>query len=158
MLSNSRKGIFLGFVENATKNIYWYDVSSNKVKIASHFRFDDGMNELPTAEIPPNVAHLQRVQKGESIPMDSFDTTSEEFDFLVSPFVTTTTLDIPVYCHHPTFGITLADDDVNGRVHVTDVLAGTSIANIYSTLRAARNAIRGAYVVAINDHPVFDQQ
>ena len=61
LLSNSREGIFLGFVENPSKNIYWYDVSSNKVKIASRFGFDDGMNDLPTAEIPPNVAHLQRV-------------------------------------------------------------------------------------------------
>ena len=116
------------------------------------------MNDLPTAEIPPNVAHLRRVQNGESIPMDSFDTTSEDFDFFVSPFVTTTTLDIPVCCQHPTFGLALADDDINGRVHVTDVLADTSIANLYSALRAARNAIRGAYVVAINDHPVFDHQ
>ena len=72
--------------------------------------------------------------------------------------MTTTTLDIPVCCQHPTFGLALADDDINGRVHVTDVLADTSIANLYSALRAGRNVIRGTYVVAINDHPVFDQQ
>ena len=57
-------------MENTTKNIYLYDVSSNKVKIASPFRIDDGMNDLPAAEIPLNVAHLLRVQNDESIPID----------------------------------------------------------------------------------------
>ena len=59
--SNSRKGIFLGYIPNTTKNILWYDPETNKVKIAKHARFDEGMNDLPATAIPPNVIHLNRL-------------------------------------------------------------------------------------------------
>ena len=45
--SNSRKGIFLGFLPDTTKNIYYYDEESNRIKKASHFHFDEGFNDLP---------------------------------------------------------------------------------------------------------------
>ena len=57
--SRSLKGIFLGYLPNTTKNVVWYDVNTKKIKYASHVRFDEGMNDLPVADIPPNVHHLQ---------------------------------------------------------------------------------------------------
>ena len=50
LLPNSRKGIFLGFLPNTTKNIIWYDCESTRIKIAKHARFDEGMNDLPLME------------------------------------------------------------------------------------------------------------
>ena len=64
--NNSRKGIFLGFVPKTTRNIIWYDVETERVKIASHAKFDEGMNDLPIDQIPPNVQHLQRSELGQS--------------------------------------------------------------------------------------------
>jgi hypothetical protein len=51
---NSRKGIFLGFLPNTTKNILWYDVHTGRIKIAKHVRLDEGLNDLPMDAIPPH--------------------------------------------------------------------------------------------------------
>ena len=55
---NSCKGIFLGYVPCTTRNILWYDLTSSKIKIATHACFDKGMNDIPVTEMQPNVAHL----------------------------------------------------------------------------------------------------
>ena len=55
LIPNSKKGIFLGYVPYTTRNILWYDLETSKVKIATHARFDEGMNDLPISDIPPNV-------------------------------------------------------------------------------------------------------
>ena len=56
--NNSRKGIFLGFVPNATRNILWFDVNAEMVKIAKHAKFDEGMNDIPLDQLPPNAMQL----------------------------------------------------------------------------------------------------
>ena len=43
--SPARKGVFLGYLSDTTKNIYYWDVNSNRVKIASHFKFDETFND-----------------------------------------------------------------------------------------------------------------
>jgi hypothetical protein len=43
----ARKGIFLGYVPHTTRNIIWYDVESERMKIASHCVFDEGFNRIP---------------------------------------------------------------------------------------------------------------
>lgn len=48
-VSASRKGIFLGYIPNTTRNILWYDPETNHVKIAKHARFDEDMNDLPAS-------------------------------------------------------------------------------------------------------------
>ena len=54
LVPNSCKGIFLGYVLYTTRNILWYDVATHKAKIATHARFDDGFNNLPMEQDPPN--------------------------------------------------------------------------------------------------------
>jgi hypothetical protein len=78
LINNACKGIFLGFIPFTTKNILWYDVLSKHVKIAFHARFDEGMNDLPLALLPPNVQHLQRVHNGNPIPAEPLATLWEE--------------------------------------------------------------------------------
>eukprot|EP00536_Pseudo-nitzschia_multiseries_P015908 jgi/Psemu1/44246/gm1.44246_g len=51
---NARRGIFLGFVPYTTRNILWYDTETHRVKIATHVRFDEGMNDLPLSDLPTN--------------------------------------------------------------------------------------------------------
>jgi hypothetical protein len=43
----ARKGIFLGYVPHTTCNIIWYDVESERMKIASHCVFDESFNDVP---------------------------------------------------------------------------------------------------------------
>ena len=55
---NSQKGVFLAYVPHTTQNILLYDLETSRIKIATHAQFDEGMNDLPVTNIPPNVAHL----------------------------------------------------------------------------------------------------
>ena len=45
----------------------WYNLETSKVKIATHPCFDEGTNDLPVTDMPPNVAHL--VQMDDSQPI-----------------------------------------------------------------------------------------
>ena len=83
---NSRKGTFLGFLPNTTTNILWYDAETNRVKIAKHARFDEGLNDLPFDSIPPNVHHLTRVRQCEPVPMEEEETSIDEWHFVSNPF------------------------------------------------------------------------
>ena len=156
--NNSRKGIFLGYLPQTTKNILWYDIETDCVKIASHARFDEGMNDLPIDAIPPNIIHLQRSENGSPIPPDDSEIEDIDLNFHISPFQDIMTKEIHVKCKSPTFGLQLDQDELNGRVFLKDVTKKSSAATMFSTWKATRNKVRGAYIVSINDQPVFDKQ
>jgi hypothetical protein len=84
---HARKGIFLGFLQHALKNILWFDLETKRVKIAFHARFDEGMNNLPAPLIPPNVYHLQRVQRGDPLPSEPSELTPTSLTFTNTPFL-----------------------------------------------------------------------
>ncbi|GAX10430.1 hypothetical protein FisN_21Lu161 [Fistulifera solaris] len=153
--SASRKGIFLGFLPNTTRNILWYDVASDRVKIAKHVRFDEGMNDLPTDQIPPNVIHLQRTQNGDPLPSEPSECSVSTFYFRNSPFAATLTLDVPVKCRGRTLGFQLARDELNNRVYIRDIVSKSSAAQLHSSLKAAKNTLRGAYITSVGEHTVF---
>ena len=156
-IPNSRKGIFLGFLPNTTRNIVWYDVETEKVKIAKHARFDEGMNDLPTDQIPPNVIHLQRTQDGQPFPPEPTESSVEEFHFTTNPFSHTFSKPLRVRCTSPTFGMTVKADMLNNRAYVGDIRKNSSTSKIFSSHKATCNKIRGAYIVSINHQKVFTQ-
>jgi GAG-pre-integrase domain len=51
------RGIFLGY-QQTMQNILYFDLSTKQVKVNTHARFDEGMNDLPT--LPPNAEYLLR--------------------------------------------------------------------------------------------------
>mgnify|MGYP002176410837 CR=1 FL=1 len=51
-VSNSCTGIFLGF-HKTHRNVLYYDINTTTVKWTQHVTFDEGMNDLPVAERPP---------------------------------------------------------------------------------------------------------
>jgi len=152
---NSRKGIFLGFLPNTTKNIVWYDPETIRVKTAKHARFDEGMNDLPPADIPPNVVHLQRLQQGDALPAEDGETSVAQFHFTANPFAHTLTRHMKVKCRDPTFGLTVNAGEVNNRAYVQQIKRNSSAANLYSSYKATCNKIRGAYIVKVNGRRVF---
>ena len=158
LVPNSRKGIFLGFLPNTTKNIIWFDPETQRVKIAKHARFDEGMNDLPMDSATPNVDHLQRTQHGEPFPAETAESTIDEFHFTANPFAHTLTKHMPVRCQNPTFGLTVATDALFNRAYVSDVTDKSSAARMFSSVKAARNKIRGAYIVRVNATPIFTQE
>ena len=157
LFPNSRKEIFLGFLPDTTKNILWYDAETDKIKIASHVRFDEGMNDLPVASVPPNVQHLQRIRNNFPIPAYTAYTSLAEFTFTGNPFSQTLTKPLCVRCNHPTFGLRIALDVHNNRAFVSDILPRSSAAALFSTLKATKNKLKGAYVTAADDTVVFTE-
>jgi hypothetical protein len=144
--NHSKRGMFLGFLPNTTKNILWFDPETNRVKIAFHVRFDEGMNDLPLADVPPNVRHLQRVQDGVSIPAESTDAVIPPFGLTAKPFLHEADKTVKVSCDTPHFGFHLSTDTTTQRVCVSDVTAGTS---------ATQRKCSGAFITSIDDMPVF---
>ncbi|KAG7373304.1 reverse transcriptase RNA-dependent DNA polymerase [Nitzschia inconspicua] len=152
---HSRKGIFLGYLPDTTKNIVWYDIETQVVKIAKHAQFDEGMNDLPIESIPPNVQYLLRSLDGQRFPSESSNTTLDNFTFTDQPFTRTIDKSFKIRCSHPTFGLTLTNDELFNRAYVQAIHRNSTIAKGFSTLKAANNKIRGAYITSINHHPVF---
>ncbi|KAG7369949.1 GAG-pre-integrase domain containing protein [Nitzschia inconspicua] len=152
---HSRKGIFLGYLPDTTKNIVWYDIETQVVKIAKHAQFDEGMNDLPIESIPPNVQYLLRSLDGQRFPSESSNTTLDSFTFTDQPFTWTIDKSFKIRCSHPTFGLTLTNDELFNRAYVQAIHRNSTIAKGFSTLKAANNKIRGAYITSINHHPAF---
>jgi len=115
LIPNSCKGIFLGFIPNADENVIWCDTETHVVKIAEHVRFDEGMNDLPPALVPPNVVHLQRAQNGEPLPAETEETSVDQFAFHLNPFSCTVVKGVQVTDDDPSCGLTLATDELNHR-------------------------------------------
>ena len=59
-IQDTKKGIFLGYRTNAPKNVVWYDPLTDRVKCGYHVLFDEGFNNLPLAQLPPNVVLMDR--------------------------------------------------------------------------------------------------
>jgi len=154
-LPNSAKGTFLGFLPDTTRNILWFDPLTDHVKIASHARFDEGMNDLPRPAAPPNVVHLERTQHGDLFPAEPAAVAVSPFSCHSSPFSKTLSKPLVVQCSRHDFGLTLATDDLNNRCFVANVVPNSSAALLFSSLKATRNKIRGAYLVRVNDVDVF---
>ena len=155
--STSRKGIFLGFIPRTTKNIIWYDVETERVKLAKHARFDEGMNDLHHDTIPPNVIHLQRTRDGQAFPIEPDESSVPRFECRLSPFSHTLTKTLKVTCDDSTFGMQIGTDELNQRAYLRDIQRDSSVAKMFSSHKAACNKIRGAYIVSINGNPVFTQ-
>jgi hypothetical protein len=153
--NHAKCGIFLGFAPNTTKNILWYDPETQRVKIAFHARFDEGMNDLSLADIPPNVRHLQRAQDGHPIPAEDTDTVVPLFGLTSKPFLHRVDMALKVDCTSPNFGFSLRTDTATQRVHVSDIAASTAASRLCSSLRATQRKFVGAIITSIDDVPIF---
>ena len=153
--TNSKKGIFLGYMPGTTKNIIWYDEETHKIKMATHARFDEGMNDMPQEKIPPNVQHLLRSEEGKRFPDEDAETMAAEFHLFNSPFSHTLPKTLKVQCDDATYGLRIADDELRNRAFVQSVKDNSSARKMFSTMKAANNAIKGAYIVSVDNQPVF---
>ena len=155
--SNARKGLFLGYVPYTTRNILWYDVETNRVKIASHARFDEGMNDLAVKDLPPNVAHLQRRTQGEPLPIDDHELSSDQFHFTITPFANLLSEWLK---HDPkstdsAYGFTFADDELLQKPYIADIAPKSPASKLRSSHKATLRKLRGAFVMEINHERVF---
>jgi len=125
------------------------------VKIAKHVRFDEGMHDLPPDLVPPNVVHLQRTQNGEPPPAEAEETSVDQFTFHLNPFSYTMVKGVQVTDDDPSYGLTLASNELNHRAYVTDVKENDKADKMYATHKSTLKNVKGAYLVGINGKRVF---
>ena len=107
------------------------------------------MNDLPVDAIPPNVQHLQRAEEGLPIQPDDKPIGAGDFCFHVTPFakLLLKSLVPSKTFSDPSYGFVLADDVLLNRCYVSDVLKDSPASRLFSSCKATRNKIRGAYII-----------
>jgi hypothetical protein len=152
-VSNSCTGIFLGF-HKSHRNVLYYDIDTNTVKWTQHVKFDEGMNDLPVADRPPNVKMLlDAAGKRPLLPEEA------EIDFAAYPSIDFTSCpfsDVLQYevargtSTDPNLGFEFADCDYRLRAYISQ-LKPSRRKGLSKTLAAS---LIGSYVVAVNGQPV----
>ena len=66
----AKLGVFLGYVANTSRVFYWFDIKSQRVKVGTHMKFDEGFNDLPLDELPLGAAQYVRLNHGIRPPPD----------------------------------------------------------------------------------------
>ena len=156
LLSNAQKGIFLGYLPSTMKNIIWYDTTTKKIKIAYHVRFDEANSDLSTSDLSPNIQHLQRLQNGEPLDLQTENNdTHETFTISNSPFQNEINESFQVICQQQNFGFTLNTDELTNRVYISTIKPNSSAATICKTHRATSRKYTGAYITKINNKHIF---
>ena len=158
--SNSRKGLFLGFLSDTTKNIVYYNQESNRIKKANHFCFDEGFNDLPLQQQPPNVINLRNSNNGVEFPIDPPEyCTTEDFGFFTSPFAESHTHNINITCDDSTFGLVIDSDETSHCAFINQISTKRtcSVVKHFKSHKSACKNLKGFYIAAINDHLCFDK-
>jgi hypothetical protein len=141
------RGIFLGY-QQTMQNILYYDLSTKQVKVNTHARFDEGMNDLPT--LPLNAEYLLR-REGAPLPAETHTTPALDLNSTINLFTVLANETVPISCNHATFGFGLAVCPTRRRVYVTNFTPHSTATRI----RNGRRRYTGAFLVAINAQPIF---
>ena len=132
----ARKGIFLGYVPHTTRNIIWYDVESQRCKIAVHCVFDEGFNDVPIESLCPNAQHLLRIANGNDLTeiKGSVDAASE-LEFYIYPFSEkqTTVVHVSPTEDDPTFGFEMKTDELHKRVYISNATKKSTASSIFKS-------------------------
>ncbi|KAI2501346.1 retrotransposon [Fragilaria crotonensis] len=149
VVPNSRLGIFLGY-SRTLKVLYYYDLHSAVVKTATHARFDEGMNDLHT-DAPPDVLALRHLSLDGSIPAERPVLSPLNLEVSDDPFNRLDTVTQLIKCDHPSLGFDITACHIRKRGYVSGIVASSTAARI----RNVRRKYIGAFIVSVNDTPVF---
>ena len=156
--NEARKGIFLGYLDSTSRVIIFYDESSNRIKYATHAKFHEGFNDLPSDNLPPNCQQILR-QNGSPLPMDNKEISTPDLKFFLYPFADKEIATIPVLPSNKdsSFGFKLQDDDLFGRSYIKEIFdnKSSSAAKVFGNITRSRPKLRGAFITHVNGVPVF---
>jgi len=158
-IQDTKKGIFLGYRTNTLKNVAWHDPLTDRVKHGYHVRFDEGFNDLPLAQLQPNVALMD--WREEQVPAETLTITIPPFTTSEHPFFNEDDVTVKVACESDMYGFELSEDDCMKRVYISGLKKdgrGTngrrSCNTMCSSKRATRRKCRGAHITAIDDEEI----
>lgn len=153
------KGIFLGYT-STLKQIYYLECSTNKVKIASHAKFDEGMNDLPLDQLPPFAIHIRKAL-GHSVPADLNEVTAPQhvdifcsdqlFPVTISHVFHVLTTDIAN--EYDTLGFVTTSLDDTSRPYISDIIPKSTA----SQFPRWRSTLIGAFILSVDGVPVYSQ-
>jgi hypothetical protein len=143
-------GIFLGYAATRSQARY-LDSVTGKIKLSDHVRFDEGMCDDDTPS--PNARQL-RAALVHSLPRDKVDVLMPtELDLVAirSPFTELVTVSMQVSCDDDTLGFECDVCEARSRVFIANIQYNSTAAKI----RDWRRKFKGAYIVEIDNPPVF---
>ena len=156
--NEAQKGIFVGYAPILSRLIIWFDESSERVKFATHAKFDKGFNDLSADNLPPNCQQILR-RNGSPVPIDKKETSTSNLKFFIYPFADKETIKVPVLASNkdPSFGLQLQDDDFLGCTYIKEIsdTKNSSAAKIFNNIKRLHATLRGDFVTHINGVPVF---
>jgi hypothetical protein len=156
---HANQGRFLGYT-STLKQIYYLENTTNKIKVAAHARFDEGMSSTPLDALPPFAVQLRRAL-GHTVPPGDDQALGDpgDIDLMTSPsqFPTTFTHKFhlklsDITNEFDTLGFVLQDDPLLHRCYVKDVLPRSTA----STYPRWRSHLIGCFILCIDDEIVMD--
>jgi len=131
----------------------------DRVKYGYHVRFNEGFNDLPLAQLPPNVVLTD--WREERVPAETLTVTIPPFTTSEHPFFHEDDVTVKAVCESDMYGFELSEDDCMKRVYILGLKKdgrGTKGRRICNTMcsseRATRRKCCGAYITAINDEEI----
>ena len=110
------------------------------MKTATHARFDEGMNDLD-AEVPPNARLLRQLNHNFPTAPDTLDISPLDLSVSDDPIDCLDELMPAIVCEHPTLGF--------------EVLKCQPYNTSASWIKNVRRKYLGAFIVSINENPIF---
>jgi len=154
-ISDGRKGINLGYA-GSMKNILFWDPKTEKVRECLHVIFKEAMNDLPFNEKPPNAHLLDCLKTGKLDEIDIGEMPLPDLDVSTCPFVETKRVTVHVdYEHDFPLGLTF---HTCTRLHHAYVHRAIRPPVGFHTTHSFKSQFIGAYIVSLNDSPIFDVQ
>jgi hypothetical protein len=143
-----RTGIYLGHAKTP-RNILYYDIVSHEVKEAGHVSFDE--TSFDVKDKSPNAELLMHLHAGE--PFDEVFETPVDMDIVLSPFLTTHTLEVS-YDRQAAQkrGMTYTECSDLGRAFIYDL----NTAPTNRTLKWFRKNYEYSYVVPLAGNRIYN--
>jgi hypothetical protein len=148
-LSDACIGIFLGFAKTM-KNVLYFNVAMETIKMAQHVAFDESMNDLedklPNARLLDGLCH------------DKLDLVDVEFllldlDVSPQPFTSLTTVTVHLDLDSPN-PLGFEFDDCSRLCHA--FVSTIHCVPVGCKAHFFCQGFMGSYIVSINDTPIFD--
>jgi hypothetical protein len=106
------------------------------------------MNDLPLADVSPNVNHLHHVQEGRAVPAELAKAALPSFGVSFKPSLHKVDERLTVSRALPLFGFSLKNNAATQCVCVSNVALGSSAPRLRSSHQATQRKHAGAFVTA----------
>ena len=136
--------------------ILYYDCESERVKITSHCKFDEGFNDFPIESVPLGFQQLIQENRDNNFLLILLKLHPLIWIFFVYPFADKEITEIPVlpWEKDDHFGFKLKNDELYGRVYIDKIKDRSTVHHAFN--KSARGKLRGSFITHIDDEPVFN--